>query len=62
MKVQEMIQEALNHKHEPIGGIRWEHTNDSSRQFAPCKCGVTLTRQTAPQDARYNWEDWKVMS
>lgn len=60
MSVQEMATQALNHKHEPSGVIRWEFIDDDSKQFTRCACGVTLSRQTAPAGARYNWEDWKV--
>ena len=60
MTVSEMINQALTHKHEPIGGIRWEMLDDTSKQFSRCKCGIELTRKTAPIGAGYNWEDWGV--
>lgn len=63
MSIQEMIQEALNHKHEP-NGIETVlvplNSQDYSMVMTQCKCGVTLIRETAPQGARYNWEDWRV--
>ena len=63
MSIQEMIQEALNHKHEPSGAetvLVPLNSEDYSMVSAQCKCGVTLIRETAPQGARYNWEDWRV--
>ena len=60
MEVNEMIAESLAHIHTPIGEIKWEMIDDDSRQFSRCKCGVELTRETAPLGARYNWEDWRI--
>jgi hypothetical protein len=65
MTIQEMIQEALNHKHEPWGAesiLVPLNAESYSLVMTNCKCGVTLTRETAPQGAKYNWEDWKVMA
>lgn len=60
MTVEEMIKEALAHTHTPVGWIRWQIIGDDSQQFSRCKCGIELTRKTAPIDAGHNWEDWGV--
>jgi hypothetical protein len=60
MTVEEMIKQALEHKHEPNGVISWHYVGqENSQQFSHCICGVTLERHTAPLGADYNWEDWE---
>lgn len=49
----------MQHKHEPSGFSRWVlDTPTKSIQECECRCGATLTRETAPLDAKYNWKEW----
>jgi hypothetical protein len=53
----------MTHSHEPRGTelvlIRRE-ADDYTMTSAKCLCGVILIRETAPQGARYNWEEWRA--
>jgi hypothetical protein len=61
MTIEEMIEQALAHKHTPNGQIMWASIDDdASIQRTRCVCGVELVRQTAPQGAGHNWEDWEI--
>jgi hypothetical protein len=53
----------MTHRHEPNGAetVLVPLTSESySMVSVKCLCGVTLIRETAPQGARYNWEEWRV--
>jgi hypothetical protein len=61
MTIEEMIKQALGHKHTPDGQILWSSIDDEdSTQRTRCKCGVELVRHTAPLGAKHNWEDWEI--
>ena len=51
------------HQHEPLGReivlVRREE-DDYTMVSAKCLCGAELIRETAPQGARYNWENWRI--
>jgi hypothetical protein len=53
----------MTHIHEPHGAetvLVPLNSQSYSMVSVQCKCGATLIRETAPQGARYNWEDWRV--
>jgi hypothetical protein len=53
----------MAHRHEPRGTelvlVRRE-ADDYTMTSVKCLCGITLIRETAPQGARYNWEEWRA--
>jgi hypothetical protein len=53
----------MSHVHEPRGTeivLERREADDYTRVQVTCLCGTTLTRETAPQGARYNWEEWRL--
>lgn len=51
----------MTHKHEPWGTeVVLVDQDEYTMVSAQCLCGVWLIRETAPVDAKFNWQDWRV--
>jgi hypothetical protein len=50
----------IKHNHYPNGTETRLVSNELTISTVLCACGVTMTRQMAPINAKYNWENWQV--